>query len=358
MSRTRFLPPTIAVPILGLTLLTLFFQPATQAYSATARPGNPSFQTIYQNARAYTVLIATADISKPTQEGVAVSIGTGYVFLNNNNIRIATANHVVEKSNTAYARFADDPVGYREVRRIGYDDFFDLAILEFKDKSFRPQTLATLGDANTLMVQNRETFYVMGNPLSLESMWTEGKLMGGKTNVRGPSGMINFLPLDITCNPGNSGGPLINEAGKVVGIVDAIAGIRPICLAIPINILKTLLPRLENGAVEHGMLGIGLVNSIDLLPAAKNKLAPNAKQNVIIIKSVMPDSPADKAGVKTGDILVSLILRDGKVASINKTDEFIEQLNLNYFLGDEVGIIMMRSGGRFTQKMTLTKPPK
>ena len=152
-----------------------------------------------------------------------------------------------------------------------------------------------------------EWVIAIGNPFGLEQTVTAG-IVSAKGRVIGAGAYDNFIQTDASINPGNSGGPLFNMAGKVIGINTAIvAQGQGIGFAIPMNMAKSILADLKTkGKVTRGWLGISVQDISEDI--AKNLNHKN--KNGALVSDVFKDDPADKAGIKVGDIIVEI---NGKV---------------------------------------------
>jgi serine protease Do len=188
---------------------------------------------------------------------------------------------------------------------IGRDQKTDIAIIRIEGKPNLPA--ASLGDSDKLEVG--EWVVAIGNPFGLDSTVTSG-IVSAKGRHIGQGPYDNFIQTDASINPGNSGGPLINLRGEVIGINTAIfsrtGGNIGIGFAIPINLVKELLPQLRGkGKVTRGYLGV-LIQKVT--PEIAESLGMD-KANGALVANVSKDGPADKAGVKVGDVIVEF---DGK----------------------------------------------
>ncbi|HKY07743.1 MAG TPA: PDZ domain-containing protein, partial [Candidatus Binatia bacterium] len=168
-------------------------------------------------------------------------------------------------------------------------------------------TAANFGDSDTLEVG--EWVVAIGNPFGLDSTVTSG-IVSAKGRHIGQGPYDNFIQTDASINPGNSGGPLLNLRGEVVGINTAIfsrtGGNIGIGFAIPINLVKELLPQLRGkGKVVRGYLGV-LIQKVT--PEIAESLGMEKSQGALVA-NVSKDGPAEKAGVKVGDVIVEF---DGK----------------------------------------------
>jgi serine protease Do len=228
---------------------------------------------------------------------------------------VLTNNHVVEVQDEARPgryRPMDEikvitdetaPGGAREfsAKVIGNDPKSDVALLKIEGKDADKLKYASLGDSDAVEVGD----YVLaiGEPFGLQASVTSGIISAKeRTQFGGP--YSDYLQTDASINPGNSGGPLFNMKGEVVGINAAIiSGANTIGFAIPINVVKQILPQLQKtGRVSRGFLGVQpqaiTADMVDNLGLKSTKGA--------LLADVVKDSPADKAGLKPGDVVVAL----------------------------------------------------
>ncbi|XTZ19344.1 MAG: trypsin-like peptidase domain-containing protein, partial [cyanobacterium endosymbiont of Rhopalodia fuxianensis] len=170
--------------------------------------------------------------------------------------------------------------------------------------------LPKVQQGNSDNLQVGEWAIAIGNPLGLDNTVTTGIISATKrlsSQVGVGDKRIEFIQTDAAINPGNSGGPLLNSNGQVIGMNTAIIqNAQGIGFAIPINKAERIANKLiEDGKVEHPFLGIQMV---EVTPEIKNKLQESQGLNLttdkgVLIAKVMPDSPAEQAGLKAGDIL-------------------------------------------------------
>ncbi len=247
--------------------------------------------------------------------GVIVS-PEGYVVTNNHVITEADEIKVILDNNEEY--FA---------KVIGTDKYTDLAIIQFKAKkgSFK---VARLGNSDRLQVG--EFVLALGSPFGLRKSVTQGIVSAkGRKNEIGFG--VNYIQTDAAINPGNSGGALVNMKGEVIGINSLIlsrsmnrqtAGFQGIGLAIPINLVKKVMKEiLSHGRVIRGFLGIIPANG-DVQSSKGLRIKKG-----ILVNAVVPNSPADKGGIKAWDMIIQVGLR--------KTDNF-DQLR-KVIAGTKVG---------------------
>ncbi len=236
------------------------------------------------------------DMPQQPQRRSNNSIGSG-VIVNAEKGIVLTNNHVVENADTITVRLSDD----REIEAelVGADPETDIAVLRIKAKNL---TALPIGNSQNLQVG--DFVVAVGNPFGLRQTVTSGIVSG-----LGRSGLgkryEDFIQTDASINPGNSGGALIDLQGRLVGINTAIlsrgGGNIGIGFAIPVHLARTVMAQiLEHGEVQRGRLGIvGQDLDHDLAKAFGLD-----RTRGVVVAQVIPDSPADKAGVKSGDVVV------------------------------------------------------
>lgn len=228
----------------------------------------------------------------PTQEG----LGSGVIVSDNG--YILTNNHVVADADEVTVMLADGHELPATV--VGADPMSDLAVVQIHDQGL---AVAKLGDSDSLRIG--EWVVAAGNPFGLRDTVTAGIVSAkGRSNVR-IAEYEDFIQTDAAINPGNSGGPLIDLHGRVVGINTAIAtrhgGSDGVGFAIPVNMAKSVMDSLiNNGQVVRGWLGV----AIQPLDDAMAKSFDYDSTEGALISDVLPNSPAQKAGLEAGDIVV------------------------------------------------------
>ena len=223
------------------------------------------------------------------------SLGSGFII--DKKGYILTNNHVVEGTDEIKVRLADDTEV--EAKIVGRDPKSDLALIKIAtDHPLKP---LPLGDSDRVEVG--DWVVAIGNPFGLGNTVTAG-IVSAKYRHIGARSYDNFIQTDAPINPGNSGGPLLNTKGEVIGINTAIytesGGSIGIGFAIPINIAKKLLPQLKKGKVERGWLGVMIQK---ITPELKKKLHLKTDHGALVA-DVVPGGPADKAGIRRGDVIV------------------------------------------------------
>ena len=224
------------------------------------------------------------------------NLGTGFII--DPKGLILTNNHVVEQTDEIRVRTADGKEFAAKI--VGRDPITDLALIRIKsDTPFIP---LVLGDSNQLEVG--DWVVAIGNPFGLGNTVTAG-IVSAKYRQIGAGAYDNFIQTDTPINLGNSGGPLLNTDGEVIGINTAIftqsGGSVGIGFAIPINMVKDLLPQLKKGRVIRGWVGVTIQKVTPELKAKLNLL----DEKGALVSDVDPNGPAEKSGIKRGDVIVS-----------------------------------------------------
>jgi len=260
------------------------------------------------------------------------SLGSGFIIDPARGF-ILTNNHVVANADEINVRL-DNGKDY-EAEVVGRDSKTDLALIKTK-KKMDITASEPLGDSDKAQVG--EWVMAIGNPFGLERTVTVG-IISAKGRVIGAGPYDDFLQTDAAINPGNSGGPLFNMKGEVIGINTAIvASGQGIGFAIPINLAKEILPQLEKGKVIRGWLGVSIQ---DVTPElAKSFNLKDTKG--ALVADVLKDSPAQKAGIERGDIIVSF---DGKtIASAHELSRTVAGTSPN----TKAKVEVIRGGKRQT----------
>ena len=295
--------------------------------------------------------VVRIDVDKINSSGETGSLGSGFVF--DDLGHIITNAHVVESASSVTITFLDGSQYNAQI--IGLDKFTDIAVIKVEEK---PRYLHPLqmGDSSTLKVG--EQVAAIGNPFGLSGSMTSGIVSQiGRLLPSQDTGFSipNVIQTDAAINPGNSGGPLLNMAGKVMGINTAIqsgtgqsAGIG---FAVPSNtILKVVPVLIEKGKYSHPWIGI---SGKDIDPELA-KVRDLDQSKGFLIVTVVPGSPAEIAGLKgvseikiigdkeypaDGDIIVSV---DGK--EVRKISDILIHLQEEKSVGDEMILGILRDG--------------
>jgi serine protease Do len=254
------------------------------------------------------------------------SQGSGFIIREDG--YLVTNAHVVGDAERIQVRLID---GRRfEGKVVGLDERVDLALVKIDAKGL---PVAPLGDSNRTRVG--EFVLALGHPFGLEQTVSFGIVSrkGAPIQVAAPG--FEFIQTDAAVNPGNSGGPLVNMAGEVVGVNSMAAVNGTIGFAIPVNLVKALLPQLaEKGKVEWGWLGVSIAEVPDE-EAAKFGLK---EAKGVLIRQVVAGQPADQGGIRANDVVVSV---DGTAVEGPRD---LQRIISSTPVGQSVKISLMREG--------------
>jgi len=259
--------------------------------------------------------------------------GSGFVFTPDG--FILTNSHVVHDATRIEAAFADGRrVG---AQLVGDDPETDLAVLRVEPGT---PAAAELGDSGTLRVG--QLVIAIGNPLGFESTVTAGVVSALGRSFRSVTGRLidDVIQTDAALNPGNSGGPLVDSRGRVIGVNTAvILPAQGICFAVGINTAKVVTGQLiRHGKIRRGRIGVAGQN-VPLLRLAQRAHGLDAKTGVLVT-GVEPNSPAQRAGLTSGDIIVAF---DGKpVAGIDD----LHQLLVTERIGAPTTVVVLRKADK------------
>lgn len=278
--------------------------------------------------------------SRPRRERVS-GVGSGF-FISSDGY-IITNNHVVKDAVSVKIQTLDD--NEYKARVIGTDPRTDLALLKVKGKDL---PFIQLGDSNRVEVG--EWVLAIGNPLAQDLSVTAG-IISAKGRQLGVAQYEDFLQTDASINRGNSGGPLINMSGKVIGINSVIlaptGGNIGIGFSIPSNMARKVIDDLKTeGRVVRGYLGVGVQAVSD--EDAKDL---DLETGGALVMSVEENSPADKAGLKKYDLIVSVSGK--KVKNGSDVARFIADSSP----GDTVEIVIYRGSKKMTVKAVVAEAP-
>ncbi|MBR1276271.1 S1C family serine protease [Bradyrhizobium sp. AUGA SZCCT0283] len=332
--RFVFFAAIVAGVLVALTVSNIRYSPWTNTVARTVDQRGPLSEAERANIELFervspsvVQVAARAAAGNPLaedEEGAAgAASGTGFVW--DNAGHVVTNNHVVQNGSEVAVRFASGEVAKAEV--IGVAPNYDLAVLRIKNARQLPPPVA-LGSSSELKVG--QSAFAIGNPFGLDQSLTSGIISALKRRLPTSSGreISNVIQTDTAINPGNSGGPLLDSAGRLIGVNTAIispsgssAGIG---FAIPVDIVNRVVPQLiKNGRVPTP--GIGIV-------AASEAVSTRLGIEGVIIVRIAPGSPAERAGIRgvdfgsgaLGDVIVQA---DGKpVHRLSDLTDQIEQI--------------------------------
>jgi Do/DeqQ family serine protease len=260
--------------------------------------------------------------TQATGSGVIVDAAQGYVMTNA---------HVVENANSIEVTTKDNR--RLKAKLVGRDPDTDIAVLQLSANNL---TAVPIGDSDRLQVG--DFVLAIGNPFGLGQTVTSGIISALGRNP-GIEGYEDFIQTDASINPGNSGGPLVDLQGRVVGINTAIlapsGGNIGIGFAVPINMARQVMDQLiRYGEIKRGRIGVAIQ---DLTPDLAQALGTRYTQGAVIAR-VEPGSPAERAGLRTNDLVVAI-----NGAPMRSGTELRNRVGLSR-IGDEVELTVERGG--------------
>ncbi|MEQ8858112.1 MAG: DegQ family serine endoprotease [Pseudomonadales bacterium] len=282
----------------------------------------------------------------PQGDNRVLGQGSGFVFeadsgLLSDRSYIMTNNHVVENAERIRVRFQDGREFDATVK--GTDPQSDVAVIEIPTAEVRPLPLA-----NSAELEVGEWVVAIGSPFGLRSTLTVGVVSAtGRTSV-GINDYEDFIQTDAAINPGNSGGPLVNLSGEVVGMNTAIfsrsGGYMGIGFAIPIDLAKSIAAQLiDGGSVSRGFLGVSIQ---PLTPELAESFGIDRNEGILVAQ-VSKDSPAQRAGIEVGDVIVGF---QGK--PVQDTGDFRNRVALTA-PDSKADLTVLRDGKRRTLKVSI-----
>lgn len=337
--------------------------PLAQGDSAAAHYGLPDFASLVEKLSPSVVSIASVEIierrsrrdsadsfryffhgpspegQKPPERRKRESGGSGFIISKDG--YILTNHHVIEDADEITVSLSEDLRFRAEV--IGIDIETDLALLKIDPKDTE-LTVAPLGDSSSLRVG--EWVMTIGNPFGLEHTVTVGVVSALARDLR-TSGFDQFIQTDAAINFGNSGGPLVNLRGEVVGINTLISRFgQNIGFSVPVNIAKDILEQLKDkGHVARGFLGLRIA---DITPELQKAFGLGSSDGALV-EWIDEGLPADKAGIQRGDVIVKVA---GK--PIADTRELIASVS-RIAPGSKIEIEVLREAKPKTLTATLTE---
>ena len=305
-------------------------------------PQDPNFADIIPTIKDSVVSIqVTTNVNRPFGGREAFGAGSGFIFYaNDESIFIATNNHVIDNANTITISLDDTETFPAHV--VGTHRYSDLAVLVASRNALgeKPFTVAPLGNSDGLRMG--DSVIAIGNAMGEGQTVTKGivSALGLSIIIDGTNIILDVLQTDAAVNRGNSGGPLINQRGEVIGVVTAkLLGtdIEGMGYALPINEVSAILfDLMENGAVRHAYLGI--TRYVVIGESERGHF--NLPSTGILVREISNDSPAAMAGLRTNDFIV--YFNNRRIAS---SDDLRSAL-VNNRAGEEVILGIYRQGER------------
>ena len=292
------------------------------------------------------------------KDGKQISTGTGFIYKTNGKLAyIMTNNHVIEDGNSVKIEFNDSDKKI-DATIVGGDKYADIAVLTIPDDNYKT---VEFGDNESLKLG--DTIFTVGTPMGVNYKGTVTKgILSGKDRMVDVSVStsvaadyyMKVMQIDAAVNPGNSGGPLCDVSGNVIGVIslkiveDTVEGMG---FAIPIEDALNYASLIEKGGeITRPYIGISMLGLTEEYYLWQNRITiPDGVDNGVAVVSVEKNSPAEKAGLKKGDIIVKLGDEDtGSIA------EFRYEL-YKYKVGDKVEISYYRNSKLETTSITLGK---
>jgi len=291
------------------------------------------------------------------KNGLLASNGTGFVYDEDNKFAyILTNAHVIDGATSVKVKFTNEKIENVEI--VGNDTYSDIAVLKIeKDKVLK---IAELDEIDDMRVG--DTVFAIGAPLDNEYSWTVTRgILSGKerlvdistTNQGSNDWVMSVMQTDAAINSGNSGGPLANANGEVIGITNmklVSDGVEGMGFAIPIKDAVEYAKSLrENGKIERPFLGISMLDATDTYNLSRYRITLEPNQEGAVVIETQKNSPADKAGLKLGDVITKIESYD--VSSVAKLKYYLYK----FAPGDKVKITYIRNGKTETTELKLAK---
>lgn len=289
--------------------------------------------------------------------GRTTASGSGFVY--DNQGHIITNDHVIEGHKIVDVEFADGNTYKAKV--IGIDSYTDLAVLQIAD-NFSNERLIPIKFGNSSLLQVGEMVAAIGNPLGLQNLMTEGIISG--LHVLLPSNQASFsipdiIVTDVPLNPGNSGGPLLNMQGEIIGMNTAIASVNQfpdLSYSISSNIIKKIVPQLiAHGSYIHPWLG---VTGTSLTPELERGTGLPINYRGVMVSSVQSGSPAASVNLQPitvkhmGDIIIAI---DGHF--VKRFEDIINYIESSKSVGNTIIVKLLRNGIARNVDIKLTPNP-
>jgi S1-C subfamily serine protease len=260
--------------------------------------------------------VVRIDVFRKRQDKL-LAAGTGSGFIFSSDGLIFTNDHVINQADEIKVTLLDGSEFKAEI--VGYDTDSDLAIIKIYGSGY---SVAQLG--NSFDLQIGQLLIAVGNPLGYHQSVSSGILSGKERTMRAPNGRLidNVIQSDVSLNPGNSGGPMINTDGLVIGINTAVfRGAQGISFSIAIDMAKEIAEQLiQFGKVTRAYLGL-MIQDIEIHPRLRNFYKLTQSRGALVIGLEEP-SPAKRAEIQEGDILIEF---DGK--TLNSSNDLTKQLH-------------------------------
>ena len=345
MTRSNRWPISLVCLGLGLTCgvaasQKLVGQPAIPANAPLPRDWNSYSPVVKRVLPAVVCLEGKGKTAtRPKLDEIDPGFGSGFIV--DPTGVVVTNNHVVRDTTVVEVTLQDGrKFTSKDIRR---DAKADLAIIRLDTKEALP--FLEFGDSDAMDVGDR--VLALGAPFGLTGSVTQG-IVSGKSRNLNLNLYEDFLQTDAAVNPGNSGGPLVNMEGKVIGLTSAIktrsGGFQGVGLAVSSKLAKTVVEQLvKHGSVKRPYIGVA-VAELDAASAAKLKVKPNAG---VVVSEVTPKSPGEKANIDVNDVIATV---NGVAVT---TAREMQKATLALTIGQQVELTVMRNGQLFLTKVAV-----
>jgi S1-C subfamily serine protease len=340
------------------------------AAASDAENGGPTVNEIYRKDSPGVVRVESSRGSGASsldpfgQPGGGTATGSGFVI--DEDGHVVTNAHVVEGAESVQVTLGEDGETF-DAEVVGTDPSTDIAVIQVDAPADQLHPL-TLGDSSSVEVG--DPVIAIGNPFGLDRTVTAGIVSALQREIDSPNGFVirDAIQTDAPINPGNSGGPLLDAAGRVIGVNSQIEasggnGNVGIGFAVPIDTTREVAQQLiEDGEVQHAYLG---VSGTDITPEIADVLNLDRDQGALV-QSVVPNSPADEAGVQAGDADATIggrpLTAGGDVIIAVDGDAVTEMSDVIAAVdskqpGDELELTLVRGNDERTVTVTLGDRP-
>ncbi len=340
-------------------------EPLPAAPPYTLAPAEQALADVYQSVVDSTVNI---EVAKTNVRSGMTGLGTGSGFVIDQEGHIVTNNHVVENASSIRVTFFNGLTV--SAKLVGRDPDSDLAVIKV-DTDIPGLSLKPVTFADSDQVKVGQTVLAIGSPFGENFTLTTGIVSALQRSLSGESrfSIPEIIQTDAAINPGNSGGPLLNAAGQVIGVNTAIASATRsasgVGFAVPSNTVRRIVPYLiANGTYRHSYLGI---TGGPLSPEQREIMRMPITMNGVMVASVLPDGPAEKAGLRgsrmtintpfgeqpiNGDVIIAI---NGQ--PVSQVPDLTAYLLKNTQPGDTVTLRVWRDGAEIDVPVTLQERP-
>ncbi len=357
--------------IIWLVGVLMFFLGAFGLYALMYFFPEPFVKTITEQIETKNVTVTDtgiADAVEKVYDAVVIvktyknkklyATGTGFVYKKEDGkAYILTNNHVIESGDAIHVEFTDGHSVETEVK--GKDLYSDTAVLAVDEKEILD--VADIGSSEDARVG--DTVFTVGSPINSDTYSgtvTRGILSGknrlvsvSTSNTSRSDMMMSVLQTDAAINSGNSGGPLVNANGEIIGITSlklAATGVEGMGFAIPIETALNYATKEEKGdTIARPQLGVSLMNLQDAIYAYYPRLNGLDATNGVYVDSVTKDSPAEAGGIKAGDVIVKIDDKDVDDLA------YLRYLLFNHTVGDKIKVTVYRDGKNIDLDINLTQ---